>query len=155
MVVFKVVKRPRKSNEFASCSVDCTVCIWNLEKDQPLQILEGHYGYVVDLCWLSGASDGLLATAAYDGTARIWDGRNGECVHVLEEHQDAVVKVSAKPDGKYVATAGHDGFVRVWNVQHGDCVAHQEGPGRMLQVCPLLKVSKYQEYPILQLSATK
>ncbi len=146
--VYKVVKHPSRPTEFASCSVDCTVCVWNIESSEPLLTLDGHYGYVVDLCWLGGdLGDGhLLATAAYDGTARVWDARSGDCVHALDDgHQDAVVKVSATADGKYLATASHDGFVHVWNVRYGDVVASHEGPGRMLQVYYMCSIDHGRE----------
>ena len=132
--VYRVVKHPSRPTEFASCSVDCSVKIWNIEKSEPLHTLDGHFGYVVDLCWLGGSNDGLLATASYDGSARIWDGRSGDSVHALEEHMDPVVKITGTPDGKYVATASHDGSVVVWSVQYGDKVYEHEGPGRMIQV---------------------
>ena len=40
--------------------------------------------YVVDLIWISVKR---LASASYDGTARIWDAESGECAHELVGHQ--------------------------------------------------------------------
>ena len=38
----------------------------------------------MDLVWISAKR---LASASYDGTARIWDTDTGECVHELVGHQ--------------------------------------------------------------------
>ena len=38
----------------------------------------------MDLIWISVKR---LASASYDGTARIWDAERGECVHELVGHQ--------------------------------------------------------------------
>jgi WD40 repeat protein len=63
----------------------------------------------------------LLATAGYDGTARIWDTTTWKTLHVLSSPGRRVLTtVTFSPDGTKLATAGwFDGTVRVWNVANG------------------------------------
>ena len=53
--IYKICKHPEpESNIFASCSVDMTIKIWNIEApDSPLKTLYGHFGYVVDIAFNS------------------------------------------------------------------------------------------------------
>ena len=39
--------------------------------------LEGHFGYVVDITWLS--TGWRLASASHDGSVKIWDTKKGLC----------------------------------------------------------------------------
>ena len=52
---------------------------------------------------------GRVATASYDGTARLWDAASGKPLAVLEGHTGAVVSVAFSPDGGRVATASWTG----------------------------------------------
>ncbi len=69
-----------------------------------------------DLCCHSGpvaalAVQGeLIASAAWDGTARVWDGSD---VAVFQGHDGNVNAVAFAPDGTLI-TAGYDGTVRTW-----------------------------------------
>jgi len=60
----------------------------HLEKNPWLAILEGHTG------WVKGAlelEDGQLATWSGDGTVRLWDGKDGKCVRVLNGHSGPIL----------------------------------------------------------------
>ena len=51
--IYKLCKHPKEeSNIFASCSVDMTIKLWNLDNPAaPLHDLKGHFGYVVDIAF--------------------------------------------------------------------------------------------------------
>src|ERR1700687_6128739 len=54
-------------------------------------ILRGHRGHVISVAF---SPDGTrLVTASRDNTARLWDGRNGTPLAVLQGHGDWVVNV--------------------------------------------------------------
>ena len=87
----------------------------------------GHRGNVEALAF---APDGqMLATAANDGTARLWDVASGEQLMALSGHSDAVLAVSFFPDGKRVATAASDATARVWDVETGSTLTVLDGHG--------------------------
>lgn len=95
---------------FASSGEDRRIALWPQHPGlQPIQVLEGHEAQIVSLA----ARGTLLASAAWDGTARVWDLAGTAPVRVLEGHQGNVNAVVFGADG-IVATVGFDGTVRVW-----------------------------------------
>jgi len=59
----------------------------------------------------------MLATAADDGTARLWDvATRQEIGAPMTAGQSPVYAVAFSPDGATLTTAGGDGTVRAWDV---------------------------------------
>jgi WD40 repeat protein len=93
-------------------------------------------GHTDAVCALAFAPRGdSLATASFDGTARVWDvstvkewGRGREKFtfhiyldprHTLRGHRGVVMAVAFSPDGKTLATGGMDTTIRLWDVATG------------------------------------
>ncbi|MFD9563807.1 trypsin-like peptidase domain-containing protein, partial [Streptomyces sp. NPDC059994] len=60
----------------------------------------------------------LLATAADDGTARLWDTTTGRPLHTFN-HSGWVNATAFSPDGTRLATASRDGTARLWDTTTG------------------------------------
>jgi cytochrome c len=75
---------------------------------EPAQILEGHTGQVAALA----ARGENLASAAWDGSARLWNLADGSA-KILEGHRGNVNAVAFRADGTLVS-AGFDGTIRLW-----------------------------------------
>ncbi|MFM1892264.1 MAG: hypothetical protein RLZ44_1341, partial [Pseudomonadota bacterium] len=91
-----------------------------------------------DLQRLAFSADGtLLASAGFDGLARLWrvlpEGRL-QPLHVLTGHTDAVHAVAFSPDGRLLATAGYDGRVGVFDTASGAGKFFAAGKGQVLSV---------------------
>ncbi|WP_410574903.1 hypothetical protein [Amycolatopsis sp. cmx-4-61] len=92
--------------------------------------LTGHTGRVNTVALRPDGQ--VLATASWDGTARLWDvhdPHHPRPLGVLAGHEGNVNNVAFAADGRTAATAGFDGTVRVWDVS--DPV--RPGPGTIIE----------------------
>jgi RNA polymerase sigma factor (sigma-70 family) len=63
-----------------------------------------------------------LASAGYDGTARVWDVATGRELRRFVVHQASVQSVQFAPDGKALFGHGADGRVYIWDLEQGKLV---------------------------------
>jgi WD40 repeat protein len=80
-------------------------------------VFRGHQGGVSSVAYSPDGS--RIASASWDGTARIWDARLGAEVLCLRGHQKEVWGVAFAPDSGRVASGSEDGTVRVWETAGG------------------------------------
>ncbi|MFG2236315.1 hypothetical protein ACGFNX_41095 [Streptomyces sp. NPDC048723] len=79
--------------------------------------LATHDDVVTSLAFAPGGH--LLASASWDGTARLWQVTGGRALwplSVLHGHTRFVRCVTFSPDGRTLVTASEDGTARVWNI---------------------------------------
>ncbi|SCU87928.1 LAMI_0D08064g1_1 [Lachancea mirantina] len=101
------------------------VHVWSVQTGQLVETLSGHEGPVS--CLSFSQENGLLASASWDKTVRIWSifGRSQQ-VEPLEVYSD-VLAISLRPDGKEVAAATLDGQISFFNVDEGKQVGSIDG----------------------------
>ncbi|MCU0835075.1 MAG: WD40 repeat domain-containing protein [Chromatiaceae bacterium] len=107
---------------------------------EPLWTLDGHEERIRRVAFSPSAR--WLATAAYDGTARVWDVTAGTAACVLPVRSDGgrveVYHALFSPDERWLVTASNDpdGPLRLWDLQ--ECAALPAGdlaaPGPRAQV---------------------
>jgi WD40 repeat protein len=56
-----------------------------------------------------------LVTGKADGTVRVWDGRTGEDVGMLDRHIREIRGLVFSPTGQHLASASGDGVVKLWD----------------------------------------
>jgi len=84
---------------------DFAIHLWDAVNGGAIGTLSGHSGIVWGVAF---SRDGqLLASASSDGTAKIWDWRNGNLLKTLN-FPDQVGSVSFSPDGQTLAVGGLD-----------------------------------------------
>ena len=63
---------------------------------------------------------GLIATASWDGSARLWDAADGSLRMVLRGHRGGLVQAVFAPDGSRIVTASDDGTASLWSTDAAD-----------------------------------
>jgi WD40 repeat protein/serine/threonine protein kinase len=101
---------------------DDTVRLWDLGQVERGGVLRGHTSYVYDVAF---SRDGTqVVSAAWDGTARIWDPATGRETHRfqhLTQLPDGIITGACfNSDGSQVASVAATGAVVVWNVATGN-----------------------------------
>lgn len=103
------------------------ICLFNrphlMQGPTCVLTLEGHTN---DVYAVAVTPDGRWAVSgSWDGTLRVWDLENGQCLWILEgEKVDAL---AVTPDGRRVVSGGSDPTLRVWDLESGTCLQTLEG----------------------------
>jgi WD40 repeat protein len=84
---------------------------------EDLLTLNGHASRVESVTY--GPDGTRLASAAQDGTVKIWNAITGQEERTFRGHTDAVHGLAFNPAGNKLASASEDRSVRVWNVGTG------------------------------------
>ncbi len=109
----------------ATGSADGATRIWDPETAWPLHILasddflaRGPEAGATAVAWSPDST--RVAVASRAGEVRSWDAIDGELLHTLTGHTDAVWGLAWSPDGSRLATAGWDGVITVWSAVTGE-----------------------------------
>jgi len=101
------------SEHLASGSLDKTIRIWNLNSQEPVQVLKGHEGAVIGLATISSR---FLASASEDQTIRLWDLESGSSVVNL--HLDTgLSSLALTPDSRTLVVGDMAGTVHFLRVE--------------------------------------
>ncbi|KAN0060479.1 hypothetical protein ACQY0O_007810 [Thecaphora frezii] len=71
----------------------------------------------------------MVATTSFDWTARLWNADNGDCLRVIDSHEDNVYTLCFSPCARFLATGGIDKRVHITRVQDGALVKQYVGGG--------------------------
>ncbi|KAF8834641.1 WD40 repeat-like protein, partial [Paxillus ammoniavirescens] len=96
----------------------------NVSDPVPVQVFEGHEGWVNCVCFC--LDEDKLVTGSSDKTLRIWNRTTG-AVEVLRGHSGWVQDVDVSRDGKMIVSGSNDKTVRIWNQELGETMHVCEG----------------------------
>jgi WD40 repeat protein len=96
--------------------VPLSILLASLAFSQEVRILEGHKDTVGSVSFPPDGS--LPASAAADGTIRIWGASTGGELVEFEGNGDSVFvfTISFSPDGRFRASGSSDKMVRLWKI---------------------------------------
>lgn len=77
-------------------------------------MFRGHTETVTSIAF--SADGGMLASASYDRSVKLWDAETGAELRTLVGHANRVQTVVFSPDGHWLASAGTDRTIKIWPV---------------------------------------
>ncbi|PIL35807.1 hypothetical protein GSI_01467 [Ganoderma sinense ZZ0214-1] len=117
------------SRHLVSAGEDSKMVLWSLDRDACNTTIDltAHADTIV---WSSNSN--VIATALWDGTVQLWDGRTLESLHVLLEVQDANLPLVARcltfsPDGRWLVLGLSGCNYCVYHVQSGTLHQYIQG----------------------------
>ncbi|MBK8974666.1 MAG: WD40 repeat domain-containing protein [Planctomycetes bacterium] len=96
-----------------------------------LREFDEHTGPIAAIAF-SPTDPDLLLSGSLDHTARLWNVRSGECLHLFR-HQAAVKSVAFSPDGNLIVTAALDRRAKVWSTTSFEEVGVWSHPDEVVQ----------------------
>ena len=97
--------------QFASCSFDCTIKIWSIEKytQIPIAILHGHKSKISSLLYIKNQN--FLISCAWDKTLRVWSLLTYQCVSVFKAERCFIIHCFDVIDDNVIAGGEEEMFV--------------------------------------------
>ncbi|XP_039266898.2 notchless protein homolog 1-like [Styela clava] len=98
-----------------SGSDDFTLCMWKpAEEKKCLTRMTGHQAVVNDVRF---SPDGrIIASASFDKSIKIWDGKVGKYLASLRGHVGPVYQISWSADSRLLVSGSGDSTLKVWDV---------------------------------------
>jgi WD40 repeat protein len=116
--VFGISFHPVRNNVFASSSDDSKIGIWDLNKSQKANFLNGHTNKVRQILWFIDQCDrDILISGSWDGNIKFWDVENMSCIYTITEHYSDVYGLDICHNHPYLLiSSSRDNSIRFWNV---------------------------------------
>ncbi len=89
------------------------------------RILKGHTQTIT--CLGLTPKEDIVVSGSKDGTLRIWNIEEGECLQILKGHRSAITSLDISPNGRFIISASQDKKLRLWELETGRCIHCMEG----------------------------
>lgn len=115
---------------------------WELATGRPLLPETEKLGHWSEVCCSAYSPDGRrLASAAHDGTIRLWDVATAKPLHVLRLPKEETSDLAFTPDGKHLISGLYfDEIVHVWDTETGKEVRHLKLAENAEMISPFRKM---------------
>jgi len=104
----------------ASISSNKETILWEVATGREQVKLKGHSGPEYGVSFSRDDAVGLVATASWDHTVRIYKVNNGEFVRAINTGDEGIWSVAFSCCGRILATAGQDGLIKLWDIETGE-----------------------------------
>ena len=99
-------------NNFASCSNDARIIIWDSKKKIKLRELVGHVDSILTMILLN---NGYLCSGSADKTIRIWDWKKGNSLFYIKAHTKWV-KTLYQINDNNILSGSDDTTIKIWDI---------------------------------------
>jgi eukaryotic-like serine/threonine-protein kinase len=106
--------------------------------DRQIHMWQDHQGGVSGVAF--SPNGGLVASAGWDHTIRIYDVHTSAALAVLRGHDGLVLSLAFSPDGTMLASAGDDRSVRLWDLTR---LARTAPSGAALNLTPWVSLAAH------------
>ena len=100
----------KKTNQIASSSLDQTIKIWSLNKDNKTydlhSTLKGHKNSILFINEIPSLN--LICSCSSDKTLKLWNIKNSKCIQTLIKHEKNVLTCSYKSNEEILIFSGSD-----------------------------------------------
>jgi len=113
---YQSIVGPEKQELLVSGSDDFTLYLWDPTQDKkPLARLTGHQQPVNYVLY---SPDGqYIASACFDKSVRLWNGKTGKFITTFRGHVQAVYQVCWSADSRLLVSSSKDSTMKVWDVR--------------------------------------
>ncbi|XP_065892497.1 notchless protein homolog 1-like isoform X1 [Dysidea avara] len=100
-----------------SGSDDFTLFLWQPSiGKKPLARMTGHQQLINEVSFSPDAR--LIASASFDKSVKLWDGRTGKYITSLRGHVSAVYQISWSADSMLLCSGSSDSTLKVWDIKN-------------------------------------
>uniref|UniRef100_A0A3Q1M626 Notchless protein homolog 1 n=2 Tax=Bos TaxID=9903 RepID=A0A3Q1M626_BOVIN len=108
--------RGQGPERLVSGSDDFTLFLWSPAEDKkPLARMTGHQALINQVVFSPDSR--VIASASFDKSIKLWDGRTGKYLASLRGHVAAVYQIAWSADSRLLVSGSSDSTLKVWDVK--------------------------------------
>uniref|UniRef100_A0A8C9LGC8 Notchless protein homolog 1 n=1 Tax=Pavo cristatus TaxID=9049 RepID=A0A8C9LGC8_PAVCR len=108
--------RGQGPERLVSGSDDFTLFLWRPAEDKkPLERMTGHQALINQV--LFSPDTRIIASASFDKSIKLWEGRTGKYLTSLRGHVSAVYQIAWSADSRLLVSGSSDSTLKVWDAE--------------------------------------